>query len=178
MIPLEPSSPALERSDRWWQIYKPVDGPELHSTTFVTERTINFIEETPGEGSPWLAWASFPDPHHPMTPPGDWWRRHDPADMELPATVDDPLDNAPVDLRHVRNLGADKQRGWVGMFGTDGLKSTRHGTGEDQLFDLAADHDETTELSGSETSMKALAIERLADALIEADDNARGAPAA
>jgi hypothetical protein len=110
VIPLEPSSPALERSDRWWQIYKPVDGPELHSTTFVTERTINFIEETPGEGSPWLAWASFPDPHHPMTPPGDWWRRHDPADMELPATVDDPLDNAPVDLRHVRNLGADIHR--------------------------------------------------------------------
>ena len=39
--------------------------------------------------------------------------------MELPSTIDDPLDHAPAYLRHIRHLGAAAQRGWVGMFGAD-----------------------------------------------------------
>lgn len=92
-------------------------GPELHSTTFVTDRTLAFIDEATNESKPWLAWASFPDPHHPMCPPGDWFDRHDPADMELPETIGDPLVHAPAYLRHMQATPAAKQRGWVGMFG-------------------------------------------------------------
>ena len=76
-----------------------------------------FMDEAAAETSPWLAWASFPDPHHPMTPPGDWFARHDPADMELPASIGDPLEHAPGYLRHMQQTPAAKQRGWVGMFG-------------------------------------------------------------
>ena len=119
VVPMDSTSPAAERSARWWQVYRPPYGPELHSTTFVTDRTMAFIDEAVGESKPWLAWASFPDPHHPMTPPGDWYHRHDPADMELPATIDDPLDHAPAYLRHIRHTAAADQRGWVGMFGAD-----------------------------------------------------------
>ena len=120
VVPLDDSAPAHQRSDRWWQIYQPPYGPELHSTTFVTERTQSFIEEAAAEGSPWVAWASFPDPHHPMTPPGDWFERHDPADMELPATTDDSLDRAPAYLRHIAGTHPSEQRGWVGVCGTAG----------------------------------------------------------
>jgi len=45
-----------------------------------------------------------------------------------------------------------------------------------ELFDLAADPDETIELSEREPALRAQMIERLADALIAADDDARGAP--
>lgn len=113
VVPMTADSPALQRSDRWWQVYQPPYGPELHSTTFVTERTIAFIEDSAAAAEPWVCWASFPDPHHPFTPPGEWWGRHDPADMELSPTIDDPLDGAPEYLRRTQQLAPTDQRMWV-----------------------------------------------------------------
>ena len=52
-----------------------------------------------------------------MTPPGRWFDRHDPADMELPATIDDPLDGAPAHLRRFRRFSPLKQRNWVAPCG-------------------------------------------------------------
>lgn len=117
VVPMTDESPARRRSDRWWQVYEPPYGPELHSTTFVTDRTIAFIEEAASESKPWLAMASFPDPHHPMTPPGEWFDRHDPADMPISASIDDDLAAAPAYLRRFQQLPPTEQRGWVGMCG-------------------------------------------------------------
>ena len=117
VVPMTNESPAARRSDRWWQVYQPPYGPERHSTTFVTDRTLAFIDDASSESKPWFAWASFPDPHHPMCPPGDWFDRHDPADMALPETIGDPLERAPAYLRQIQATPAAKQRGWVGMFG-------------------------------------------------------------
>ena len=58
----------------------------------------------------------------------------------------------------------------------DGMKYTRHSTGEDMLFDLVADPDEASQLSHRDPERRAHMIERLADALIAADDDARGTP--
>lgn len=116
-VPYGPDAPARRRSDRWWQVYEPPYDPELHSTNFVTERTIAFIEDAVAADSPWYAWASFPDPHHPMTPPGEWFDRHDPADMQLPTSIDDPLTHAPDYLRHFQQVAPSEQRGWVSPCG-------------------------------------------------------------
>lgn len=120
MVPLTAESPARRRSERWWQVYEPPYGPELHSTTFVTERTIAFIEDAVNQGGPWLAWASFPDPHHPMTPPGEWFDRHRPEDMEVPVSVDDDLTGAPQYVQHISRMHPSKQRGWVTPCGVAG----------------------------------------------------------
>jgi hypothetical protein len=32
--------------------------------------------------------ASFPDPHHPFTPPGSYWSMDDPRAMALPPSFD------------------------------------------------------------------------------------------
>lgn len=117
VVPQAPEAPARRRSDRWWQIYEPPYDPDLHSTTFVAERAIAFIEESAAAAEPWLAWASFPDPHHPMTPPGEWFDRYSPADMELPASIDDPMEHSFAHLRHIKSITADQQRGWVGVMG-------------------------------------------------------------
>lgn len=117
VIPQTAESPSTIRSDRWWQVYQPTYGPELHSTTFVCEETINFIEAATQSDTPWLAWASFPDPHHPFTPPGEWFHRHDPSDMPLSATIDDPLTSAPEYLRRLQQLTAADQRLYVTPFG-------------------------------------------------------------
>ncbi|MGB5758457.1 MAG: sulfatase-like hydrolase/transferase [Acidimicrobiales bacterium] len=120
VVPYDPASPANHRNDSWWQIYQAPYDPELHSTAFVADRTVAFIEEAAAAGRPWLAWASFPDPHHPMSPPGEWFNRHDPADMELPVTVDDPLTDAPDYLRRLSRLHPSKQRFWVMPCGVAG----------------------------------------------------------
>lgn len=119
LVPYSGDSPALDRSDRWWQIYRPPYDPELHSTTFVTERTIAFIDEAVAQDRPWFAYASFPDPHHPMAGPGEWYDRHDATDMELPPTIDDPMENGLGHLRAIQRLTPADQRAWIQAFGAN-----------------------------------------------------------
>ncbi|MFV0526163.1 MAG: sulfatase [Acidimicrobiales bacterium] len=120
MVPMSDEAPGLDRYDGWWQIYRAPYDPELHSSSFVADRTSAFITEAAAAGAPWLAWASFPDPHHPMCPPGEWFDRHDPADMELPATIDDPLTDAASYIRHLARIHPSQQRSWVAPCGVAG----------------------------------------------------------
>ncbi len=110
-------------SDNWMQIYQPPYDEELHSTTFVTERTMDFISESKDADKPWMAWCSFPDPHHPLTPPGDWFFRHKPEDMALPASRHDTLEDAPVHLKMFQAIHPKDQRNWVAPcgYGDDNL---------------------------------------------------------
>lgn len=119
LVPYSAESPALDRSERWWQIYRPPYGPELHSTTFVTERSIAFIEEASAQNKPWLTFASFPDPHHPMAAPGEWYDRHRATDMVLPATINDPMDNGLGHLKRLQGVTVDRQPHWVAAFGAN-----------------------------------------------------------
>lgn len=107
------------RSKHWDQIYCPPYEEELHSTSFVTEQTINFINEAQAEGSPWLTWCSYPDPHHPMTPPGKWFDMYKPEDMPLPESRHDPLDGAPAHLKLFQSIKPSEQRNWVAPCGCD-----------------------------------------------------------
>ena len=61
---------------------------ELYSTTFVEERTRAYLDDHAANHSdePFFLFSSFPDPHHPFTPPGKYWDLYDPADMKLPAS--------------------------------------------------------------------------------------------
>ena len=112
----------IDAFNDWWQIYQAPYDPgaaldELHRRT----HDLNFIEDAAAaDGQPWLAWASFPDPHHPMCPPGEWFDRHDPSDMELPSTVDDPLSDAPKYLQRLSQLHPSTQRFWVQPCGVAG----------------------------------------------------------
>ena len=117
LVPQTEANPKRRGSDLWWQIYDPPYDEAFHSTSFVADRTIDFIEGAAADGDPWLAWASFPDPHHPFTPPGQWYDRHRPEDMEVPATFDDPLDGAPEYLKRFQRRTVDKMRQWVAMTG-------------------------------------------------------------
>ncbi len=116
-------APGAHRSDNWWQIYQPPYAETLHSTAFVAERTQDFIQHASANQAPWLAFCSFPDPHHPLTPPGDWFFRHRPEDMPLPATRNDSLEDAPEHLRLAAKLHPRDQRDWVTPcgFGDDAL---------------------------------------------------------
>ncbi|MBI3970476.1 MAG: sulfatase-like hydrolase/transferase, partial [Chloroflexi bacterium] len=63
-----------------WKSALPVG---LHSSTWVTDRSIEFIRRHAGKG-PFLLWASFPNPHPPFCPPQPYADRYDPAQMPEP----------------------------------------------------------------------------------------------
>lgn len=61
---------------------------ELYPTTYVADETIAWLEThaATNERQPFFVQCSFPDPHHPFTPPGRYWSMFDPADITLPAS--------------------------------------------------------------------------------------------
>jgi len=65
---------------------------ELYPTTYVKERTINFLEKyKKGDfvDKPFFLHCSFPDPHHPVCPPGDYYEMFNPDKIELPESFND-----------------------------------------------------------------------------------------
>jgi arylsulfatase A-like enzyme len=59
---------------------------ELYPTSYVVERTLAYLDDHARrkESAPFFLQCSFPDPHHPFTPPGRYWDMYKPQDMALP----------------------------------------------------------------------------------------------
>jgi arylsulfatase A-like enzyme len=66
---------------------------EAYPTRYVAEESLAFLEDhtRSGDDQPFFLMVSFPDPHHPFTPPGRYWDMYDPDDIPVPATFDDKL---------------------------------------------------------------------------------------
>ena len=92
-----------ERYDPWWQIWRPSLPAELYPTAWVGERAASFVADAGGRDEPYFLQVSFPDPHHPFTPPGRYHDMFDPADMVLPATFDDDHEGSPRHLQRWRS---------------------------------------------------------------------------
>lgn len=59
---------------------------ELYPTTYVAEQTMRRLQRFAREpNEPFFLKCSFPDPHHPFTPPGYYWGLYQPSDVETPA---------------------------------------------------------------------------------------------
>ena len=63
---------------------------ELYPTSYISDMTLDFLDRhvADGAGAPFFAMMSFPDPHHPFTPPGKYWDMYRPEDMKLPDSFD------------------------------------------------------------------------------------------
>jgi arylsulfatase A-like enzyme len=63
---------------------------ELYPTAYIAEKTCDWLDQYAANdrGKPFFLMASFPDPHHPFTPPGRYWSMYRPQDMALPASFD------------------------------------------------------------------------------------------
>ncbi|MEM7282089.1 MAG: sulfatase-like hydrolase/transferase [Pseudomonadota bacterium] len=94
---LEETAPALDVP----QLYKPTIPAELYPTTFVAERTCDLLSEYAHSSKPFFIQCSFPDPHHPFTPPGKYWDMFDPESITLPSTFKPPSQDAIPPLKHI-----------------------------------------------------------------------------
>ena len=68
------------------QVWRTSVPEELYSTTWVADRSEAWLSERAQDEAPFFLQMSFPDPHHPFTPPGKYWDMYDPADIALPAS--------------------------------------------------------------------------------------------
>ena len=57
---------------------------ELYSTNWIADRSEAWLAGQAQSDQPFFLQMSFPDPHHPFTPPGRYWNMYGPADIELP----------------------------------------------------------------------------------------------
>jgi len=85
----------------WSEVYQSALPEELYTTSYVTDRALARLDELTQTDDPFLLVCSYPDPHHPFTPPGRYWGLYDPAAMPLPRTFDDPHRRSPP---HIRRL--------------------------------------------------------------------------
>lgn len=82
---------------------------ELYPTAYVADRTCAYLENHAKKNgdTPFFIQCSFPDPHHPFTPPGKYWDMFDPADMELPASFHSDRSLPP----HLAAIHANRESG-------------------------------------------------------------------
>jgi arylsulfatase A-like enzyme len=83
---------------------------ELYPSHYIAERTMAYLEDHARRGGdqPFFIQCSFPDPHHPFTPPGKYWDLYDPADIALPASFHQGANALPphlAALHQARNEG-------------------------------------------------------------------------
>lgn len=73
----------------------------LYPTAYIRDRAIDFLAAARRRGQPFLAFVSFPDPHHPFTPPGRYWDMYRPEQfaVDLPYSAHR---NPPPPLRACR----------------------------------------------------------------------------
>ncbi len=96
---------ALSAARQAWRTRVP---EELSTTAWVGQRTMDLLEQYSQDDAPFFLQCSFPDPHHPFTPPGRYWDMFQPEDMVLPPTFGTTSENAP---EHLRWLHAQRDQG-------------------------------------------------------------------
>ncbi len=99
------------------QARKPRMPEELYPTGYIARMTLDYLDDYAARGSdrPFFVQCSFPDPHHPFTPPGKYWDMYDPADVNLPDSFyHEPHDQTPVLARYHEELNSGQaNRDWV-----------------------------------------------------------------
>jgi arylsulfatase A-like enzyme len=88
-----------------WRTRVPV---ELYSSAYIAERAAQWLEQRASAGNPsapFFAMCSFPDPHHPLTPPGKYWDMYAPEEIQLPASFSKRSHLPPIDYIHASSAG-------------------------------------------------------------------------
>lgn len=86
-----------------------------YPTHYIAQQTSDWIrrhvQERPDQ--PFAVMCSFPDPHHPWTPPGRFWDMYQPEDIPVPPSMRQGQPQPP----HVRWLEQERQQGQARLDG-------------------------------------------------------------
>jgi arylsulfatase A-like enzyme len=88
----------LCKSRQAWRTRVP---EELYPTNWIADRTVARLREMAKGNKPWFIHCSFPDPHHPFTPPGRYWGMVKPEDVPAPSSF------------HAKHIGLAPHTRWL-----------------------------------------------------------------
>ena len=79
------------------QVWRTRMPEELYPTAYIEEQTAAFLDAhaRSAEDAPFFIQCSFPDPHHPFSPPGKYFDMYDPADCAPSSSFNAEIANAP-----------------------------------------------------------------------------------
>jgi len=86
-----------------WQSAVP---EEMHYNTWITDRAVNYIQNQ-NRTDPFFLFVSFPDPHHPFSPPVPYCNHFDLSSMPKPAIVPGELENMPAYIENQQWMPGD-----------------------------------------------------------------------
>ncbi len=89
----------------------------LYPSTWIGERACAWLRTHASPDRPFFLKVSFPDPHHPFTPPGRFWDLYRPQDVQLPPSFHQPGDSRLVQdvHRYTREGGSREGYGAYGV---------------------------------------------------------------
>ncbi len=96
------------------QSWKSAMPAEHHVSNWIADETINFIEKNINENKPFMAFCSFPDPHHSFAPPSPYCDMYNKADIKLPEKQKNDLENKPWSYLQAYEEGGKNVCGVVG----------------------------------------------------------------
>lgn len=72
------------------QAYRTPIPEDLYPTSYIKQKSLEWLDRYTADQDekPFFAMVSFPDPHHPFTPPGKYWDMYRPEDMVLPPSFE------------------------------------------------------------------------------------------
>ncbi len=110
VAPLYLPENALDREpDAMDEVWRSAVPAELHYNRWITDRSVEFLRERKRE-HPFFLFASYPDPHHPFSPPAPYCDNFDPEAMPMPKQVPDELLRMPDYIRNETWMeGKDRQ---------------------------------------------------------------------
>lgn len=65
------------------QAYRTAIPEELYPSFYIKEEAKSYLKDRAESDAPFFAFVSFPDPHHPFTPPGKYWDMYDPEEFSV-----------------------------------------------------------------------------------------------
>ncbi|MCA0849761.1 sulfatase family protein [Salipiger thiooxidans] len=65
------------------QALRPDMPEEAYTTSYIRDRTVDYIRNNAASDQPLFSFISFPDPHHPFNPPGKYWDMYSPDQFEV-----------------------------------------------------------------------------------------------
>ena len=93
----EPEASKTGRVSDLTEVWKSAVPAELHYTSWITDRAIDFLKASKA-AEPFCLYVSYPDPHHPFTPPAPYCDLYKPEDMPKPTERAGELDRMPTYL--------------------------------------------------------------------------------
>ena len=70
------------------QAYRTPVPEEFYPTAYIADRAIDYIKAQEDDDTPFFAFVSFPDPHHPFNPPGKYSDMYSPDQFDLSLPYD------------------------------------------------------------------------------------------